>query len=1044
MAAAAGRRRLSPAAALLAGCVLLLVDMGCTRSLIHKTSLRNYRHIRELAPRMAVRKPLTDRREYTHTAFDSGLRVLAVSDPDAEKSSFAVAVEAGSLEDPPDFQGLAHFCEHMLFLGSAKYPDKEEFSKQLALFGGDHNAYTASEQTVYYNEVGNDGFKRGLDIFAQFFIAPSFDEDMVDKEIHAVDSEHKKNQPDTQRRLWHLLRSKANPENPMHQFSTGDLNTLKTQPEKDGKSLVDALKVFHSASYCARRLHLVLVANRTSEDLLQLAHDSFDEVPTATAENCPPRAKYFDKVAYSKSLGNLGRRYTLTTHGVPEMWVMFPMPPLRDKYKARAEAYLWNALGHFGPGSLKSLLLREDLSQSYSFSSDTSVAGTVVFVTFSLTEKGSRNTEEILRHFFAYFNAVRKAGVNQKLLTEMQQLQQIEFDYQEKTSSEFAFVSSVAGSTTTYPPEDLLTGGFLIDSPDPELIETIIGKISPDNMNVAIVSPTFNDTQATHHEQYYDFGYEDVELDAALVARLREASGDSLAPPPELKYVPHNLELIESSGVDKPVDLLKKGRVEAWWLGLGDLPLPKAIIQLKIGFTPEIISSVEDSILAGMHTRIVQQVLEEPVDSLQMCGLSYSVSTQKDGVGVDFRGFDEHILELIKLVLPMVRRPEYSTSDFEMARRQLVLDLGDVTRSQPYQHALEAFEIVTVKGNYARNELLRTANDAELVNPATHSRFLNNVFESAKLSLLFTGNIDQDRSDSIVREIEALLQITREQASVSHTGALTVVKPKEEVEVRIANPIAQDRNSATLVTYQFGVPTVADRVRLAMLGEIIERPVFETLRTEHQLGYVVFGYVAPHHSIVEVRVLVQGFREDPDSVEHLIEGTVANLTSFISSMEQEEFETRKRSFRDALAKKHQTMAQFAGRFWGQIWDHTYCFAKREMELEYLDSGHLDTPAPLAEAWRSVVAGRPRKVVVKLFGATSAGSPSSSLLTGAEVPGVKTITLVDSVSVGEELHGEEQWPHEFICKVGLQTLQTGPVVRSVKAHHAEEEAPAAPK
>ncbi|CAK0811071.1 unnamed protein product [Prorocentrum cordatum] len=133
-------------------------------------------HRGERTPRVEIRKPLTDKRTYLHTTFDSGLRVLVVSDPEAEKTSFAVAVEAGSLEDPPAFQGLAHFCEHMLFLGSQKYPDTEAFSSTLALYGGKHNAYTAAEETVYFNEINNDGIEKGLDIFAQFFISPTFKE----------------------------------------------------------------------------------------------------------------------------------------------------------------------------------------------------------------------------------------------------------------------------------------------------------------------------------------------------------------------------------------------------------------------------------------------------------------------------------------------------------------------------------------------------------------------------------------------------------------------------------------------------------------------------------------------------------------------------------------------------------------------------------------------------------------------------------------------------------------------------------------------------
>jgi len=973
-------------------------------------------HARELTPRVVVRKSLTDKREYLHTSFDSGLRVVAIRDAEAVKTGFAVAVEAGMLEDPPEFQGLAHFCEHMLFLGSKKYPDTEAFSNQLANFGGNHNAYTSAEETVYYNEIGNAGLEKGLDIFAQFFIAPTFASEMVDKEIHAVDSEHKKNQPNTQRRLWHLLRSRANPENPMHQFSTGDLETLKTVPEKAGLSLVKALREFHNKNYCANRMHLVLVGNHTTDELLTLAHKSFDAVPKATAETCPPRPEYYNKPAYTHELGNLGRMYTVRTEGAPQMWVQFVMPPLKKEYKASAQSYVWNALGNYGPGSLKAILMEEELSNSYSYSADNSVSGSTAFVTFQLTEKGAKNTDKVLEHFFAYMQTIRKDGVNMKIIDGMKQMNQVSFDYAEKTSAEFDFVSAVAGSTTHYEPEDLMVGGSLIEKPNEELVKQVLAAYSPDNMNIALVTPSFNESTAKLHEKYYDFGYADEAIDAALIAQLKTAHDDRLVAAPELKYVPHKVDLItEGAGPEGPARL-GDGRTAVWWLGMGEAKLPKAIIQIKVGFPSKVVERVEDNVLAGMHSRLVQTVLEEPSDALQMCGLSYSVSAHNDGLGISFSGFDEHILELAKLVLPAIRKPVYTDQQFESERRQMLLDISDVTRSEPYNHAMEAFEVVTVKGHYARAELLKAAKSTELVNRAAHQRFLQDVFADAELTVLFTGNVDKERAQALTKEVENLLEIPSAGKSKDLTvEKLTVINPKEEVEIRMQNPIPGDPNSATLVAYQFGVPDVKDRIHLAMLGSIIDRPVFEVLRTEHQLGYVVFGYVAPHVSIVEVRVLVQGFREGPDAVGALIESTVQNLTSKIASIDQAEFDQRKQTLRTSLAKKDMTMGAFAGRYWGQIWDDSHCFNKQQLQLNYIDSGKFNSPAPLLEAWKKAVApsAARKKISVKLFGAQQPGAPATVL--AKELPGAKVITLIDSTNINTQFSGESRWPHEMICK-----------------------------
>ena len=89
--------------------------------------------------------------------------------------------------------GLAHFLEHMLFLGSKKYPEENYFDEMVKKGGGSMNAYTDIFETVYYFDILNDHLEHTLDVFSRFFIDPKFDKNSVDREINAINSEHRKN-----------------------------------------------------------------------------------------------------------------------------------------------------------------------------------------------------------------------------------------------------------------------------------------------------------------------------------------------------------------------------------------------------------------------------------------------------------------------------------------------------------------------------------------------------------------------------------------------------------------------------------------------------------------------------------------------------------------------------------------------------------------------------------------------------------------------------------------------------------------------------------
>lgn len=173
----------------------------------------------------AVEQSPQDDRCYRHVVLPNGLSALLISDPTTDKASAALDVRVGHLSDPDCAPGLAHFLEHvscgavlktmmsckfnfvvcmrilnlisahpthishpthtcpqpiqhytrhmqMLFLGTEKFPDENEYNQYLNKHGGSSNAYTDMEWTNYYFDCSADHLEGALDRFSQFFIAP--------------------------------------------------------------------------------------------------------------------------------------------------------------------------------------------------------------------------------------------------------------------------------------------------------------------------------------------------------------------------------------------------------------------------------------------------------------------------------------------------------------------------------------------------------------------------------------------------------------------------------------------------------------------------------------------------------------------------------------------------------------------------------------------------------------------------------------------------------------------------------------------------------
>ena len=127
-----------------------------------------------LADADAIDQPPTDQRRYRLVALSNGLRALLVSDETAETAAAALDVHVGYACDPSDRPGVAHFCEHMLFLGNKQYPREGAFAEYVQRRGGSSNAYTAAEDTCYHFDVDASDFEGALDRFSAFFEAPTF------------------------------------------------------------------------------------------------------------------------------------------------------------------------------------------------------------------------------------------------------------------------------------------------------------------------------------------------------------------------------------------------------------------------------------------------------------------------------------------------------------------------------------------------------------------------------------------------------------------------------------------------------------------------------------------------------------------------------------------------------------------------------------------------------------------------------------------------------------------------------------------------------
>ena len=182
------------------------------------------------------------------------------------------------MSDPPQVAGIAHFCEHLLFMGTEEYPEENDYSEFLATHSGSSNAYTSAEHTNYYFDVSSDHFYEALQRFSSFFKSPLFSDSCKERELLAVDSEHKKNIQQDYWRLYQLEKDTSDSTHVWNKFGTGNLNTLKVMPETNGLEVRNVLLDFYDKNYSANIMKCVLLGKESVSILKEYAIQLFSAI----------------------------------------------------------------------------------------------------------------------------------------------------------------------------------------------------------------------------------------------------------------------------------------------------------------------------------------------------------------------------------------------------------------------------------------------------------------------------------------------------------------------------------------------------------------------------------------------------------------------------------------------------------------------------------------------------------------------------------------------------------------------------------------------
>ncbi|MDX3775224.1 insulinase family protein [Chromatiaceae bacterium AAb-1] len=846
-----------------------------------------------------------DPRHYHYLKLDNGLPVLLVHQADSEKSAAALTVNVGHFDDPCDRQGLAHFLEHMLFLGSARYPEAGAWQHFINHHGGSNNAWTGTEHSNFFFDIDTRFFEQGLARFADMLSQPLFHADYIEKERHAIEAEFSLKLKDDSRRIYQVHKETINPEHPFTKFSVGNLSTLK---DTDDATLQQAVQQFYKQQYSTSRMTLVLVSSLPVKKLQQFAEKYFN----ALSDHLPAKPPLAPPLYLPE---HKALQLNIRPHkDTCKLVASFALPDIQPWYQYKVVSFIAHLLGDEGDGSLLSILKQQGLANQLSAGGGIDGSNYKDFtIAFELTDKGLAERDTILTTLFRQLALLKQQPLPQALFAERQKLLSWSFLYQEPATA-LQTASHLAVNMQHYPPEDIIWGDYRMELPPESLYQQILALFRPDNLRLMLIAPGVKtDKQA----RWYHTPYSIEQLPAALLQQLTSltpAAGQQL--PPRNPYLEDELTLLApEQHMPQTERLYQDPHLTLWYKADTDFNSPKGHIFIQFTLPNSITDNLQLA-ATRLWTELFQDQINQRLYAATTANLSYHLHVQKQGFSLHTCGLTANQLHLLQDLLQQLTQQQFQEERFNELKRQLCRHWLNSSKNKPVARLFSQLSALLQPQN-PEIEHLAAALDA--LTFSDFCRFSQQLFQRVHIESLIIGNWHAYEA----RTLQQLLQqwLHHNDSSGTELSPLTYSMLDQGP---VWMHVDTDHNDHALVIYLPARDKTPESMAKFMLANHVMSPqYFHQLRTEQQLGYLVgTGYV-PVNTLPGMAFYIQS----PDTrCEPLYQSTVMFFRGFLADTENltpEEFHEIKLGLLSQIKERDNSLGARAKRYWLAIGQRDY-------------------------------------------------------------------------------------------------------------------------
>lgn len=503
-----------------------------------------------------------------------------------------------------------------------------------------------------------------------------------------------------------MEKSTCRPDHPYCRFGTGNLNTLKIEPEKKGLAPVrDELLKYHTNYYSSNLMTLCLLGKENLDTLQQYAVDMFTEIPNKNLNQISFDPNPFGPNEFQTI------KYVVPVKDIRQLSLNWAIPDYRDAYDSNPPQYISHLIGHEGEGSLLSELKRKGWCNHLYAGSRREARGFQFFmINLDLTEQGAENVDNIIRLAFQYLNMLKSQEPVRWVFDEMINLGKIAFNFKDKERP-INFVSSLTTDLHSFSMDDILTANYFLTKFDPEAIKQLYEYLTPEKMRVTVISKKFAG-QTDQTEKWYGTEFKIEKIADEKIQNLKNLEkNESFTIPAKNSFIPNNLSVLDHTIVNKaPIIVESASHKRLWYKEDDKFRLPKAYIKFEVR-NPMVYLDPVNSNMCNLFVDLLVDSLTQDLYPAELANLRYNISPTNYGLNLSFSGFNDKLDVLLKTFFERMATFKVDQQRFDILKESYQRNLINYEAEQPFKHAIYYMTHLISERGWTKKQLLNTLDD---------------------------------------------------------------------------------------------------------------------------------------------------------------------------------------------------------------------------------------------------------------------------------------------------------------------------------------------